>query len=65
MHSSGTLEFELMSKQELIGRIREVNRSARPEFLTAFTEGELIDYLQRLNGADVAGEIPEQPLLFE
>ena len=54
-----------MSKQELIGRIREVNRSARPEFLTAFSEGELAEYLHRLNGADMAGEIPEQPLLFD
>lgn len=65
MHASGTLEYEVMSKQELISRIREVNRSARPEFLTAFTESELADYLQRLNGAELAGEIPEQPLLFE
>lgn len=65
MHASGTLEYEVMSKQELISRIREVNRSARPEFLTAFTENELADYLQRLHGAEVAGEISEQPLLFE
>ena len=65
MHASGTLEFQVMSKQELIGRIREVNRSARPEFLTAFSESELAEYLHRLNGADMAGEIPEQPLLFD
>jgi hypothetical protein len=65
MHASGTLEFDLMSKQELIHRIREVNRSARTEFLIAFNETELADYLHRLDGAGIAGEVPEQPLLFD
>ncbi len=65
MFASGTMEYATMSKSELIGRIREVNRSARPEFLTAFTEGELADYLRRLVDVDVTGEFIEQPLLFE
>ncbi len=65
MHASVTVEYQVMSKIELIGRIREVNLSARPEFLAAFTEGELADYLRRLKGVDLAGEIVEQPLLFD
>ena len=55
----------MKSKNELIGRIREVNRSARPDFLAAFSEDDLADYLRRLKGVDLAGEIVEQPLLFE
>ena len=65
MHASGTMEYAVMSKNELIGRIREVNRSARPEFLAAFSEDDLADYLRRLKGVDLTGEIVEQPLLFD
>lgn len=65
MFASGTMEYATMSKSELIGRIRDVNRSARPEFLTAFTESELAAYLRRLAGVEVRGEFIEQPLLFE
>lgn len=39
-----------MSKRELINRIRQVNRSVRPEFLEQFSENELNDYLQQLEG---------------
>ena len=37
-----------MSKQELIDRIMRINRSARCEFLSAFTLAELNDYLRQL-----------------
>jgi len=37
-----------MSKRELIKRIMDLNRSARQEFLEAFTENELADYLRQL-----------------
>ncbi len=39
-----------MSKRELINRIRQVNRTVRPEFLEQFSENELSDYLQQLEG---------------
>jgi hypothetical protein len=65
MHASGTVEYAVMSKYELIGRIREVNRSARPDFLATFSEDDLTDYLRRLKGVDLVAEIVEQPLLFE
>lgn len=65
MHATGTLEYDTMSKSELISRIREVNRSARPEFLAGFSEGELVGYLERLKDVDRAGETDDQPLLFD
>lgn len=37
-----------MSKRELVDRIMELNHSARREFLLAFTENELADYLDQL-----------------
>ncbi|MFQ5501500.1 MAG: hypothetical protein ACE5EQ_04265 [Phycisphaerae bacterium] len=37
-----------MSKRELINRIMDLNRSARREFLQAFNENDLADYLQQL-----------------
>ena len=37
-----------MSKRELIDAIRRVNRSAAPEFLALFAEGELKAYLARV-----------------
>lgn len=37
-----------MSKRELIKQIMHHNRSARREFLEAFTENELSDYLRQL-----------------
>jgi len=43
-----------MDKQELIESIREINRSAKPEFLAAFSDEELRAYLDHLMDADVA-----------
>ena len=37
-----------MSKRELIDAIRQVNRTAAPEFLATFHEGELKKYLERV-----------------
>ncbi|MDD5327376.1 MAG: hypothetical protein PHY02_06120 [Phycisphaerae bacterium] len=37
-----------MSKRELIDRICEINRSARPEFLATFSEADLSTYLEHL-----------------
>lgn len=37
-----------MTKRELIGRITEINRSARAEFLAEFSEAELQHYLTNL-----------------
>ena len=37
-----------MSKRELIDRIMDLNRTARREFLQAFSENELADYLRQL-----------------
>lgn len=39
-----------MSKRELIDRIKQINRSARAEFLEEFSENELNDYLRQLEG---------------
>ena len=41
-----------MSKRELIDCIIRINRSARPEFLQAFTENELQDYLRQLEAVE-------------
>ena len=37
-----------MSKRELIDRICEINKSAKPEFLANFSEEELHTYLEHL-----------------
>ncbi|UCG58298.1 MAG: hypothetical protein JSU70_02095 [Phycisphaerales bacterium] len=42
-----------MDKRELIDCIREINRSARPEFLANFSEEELNDYLEHLMELDL------------
>ena len=42
-----------MSKRELIDYICEINKSARPDFLANFSEGELTDYLSHLMETDI------------
>ncbi len=42
-----------MNKQELIESIREINKSAKPEFLASFSDEELRSYLDHLMEADV------------
>ena len=42
-----------MSKRELIDCIREINRSARPEFLAVFSEEDLSTYLEHLMDLDL------------
>lgn len=42
-----------MSKNELIDCIREINRSAKPDFLSRFTEEQLKDYLEHLMQLDL------------
>ena len=37
-----------MSKQEIIDRIRVINNTANNEFLTHFTEDQLLAYLHQL-----------------
>ncbi len=37
-----------MNKRELIDRICEINRSAKPEFLATFSEEDLYTYLEHL-----------------
>jgi len=37
-----------MSKRELIDYIREINRSAKPEFLASFSKEDLNTYLEHL-----------------
>ncbi|HPF38673.1 MAG TPA: hypothetical protein P5081_04285 [Phycisphaerae bacterium] len=44
-----------MNKRDLIERIMELNRSARQEFLEAFSEKELAEYLAQLQGLDLSG----------
>ncbi len=39
-----------MDKKELIESIREINKSAKPEFLAEFSEEELCAYLEHLAG---------------
>ncbi len=46
-----------MDKNELIECIREVNKSAKPEFLARFSEEELNAYLEHLMELDLA-ELP-------
>jgi hypothetical protein len=43
-----------MDKTELIESIREINKSAKPEFLAKFSEKELHAYLEHL--ADLSPE---------
>jgi hypothetical protein len=42
-----------MSKRELIDRICEINKSARPEFLADFSGEELRTYLEHLMELDL------------
>ncbi len=42
-----------MSKRELIDCIREINKTAKPEFLAAFGAEDLKDYLENLMGLDL------------
>jgi len=42
-----------MSKRELIDCIREINRTAKPEFLAGFSVDELGDYLEHLMELDL------------
>ena len=42
-----------MSKRELIDCIREINISARPEFLAGFSEEQLSAYLEHLMELDL------------
>ena len=42
-----------MSKRELIDCICEINKTAYPEFLAAFSEGELTEYLEHLMELDL------------
>ncbi len=44
---------EPMSKRELIDYIREINRSAKPEFLASFSEEDLNAYLEHLMELDL------------
>ncbi len=42
-----------MSKRELIDRICEINKGAKPEFLAHFAEKDLKNYLEHLMEVDV------------
>ncbi|MBA7712882.1 hypothetical protein ES703_121873 [subsurface metagenome] len=42
-----------MSKRELIDCIREINRSAKPEFLASFSKEDLNTYLEHLMELDL------------
>ena len=44
-----------MDKKELIDRICEINKTAKPEFLARFSEQELSAYLEHLMEPDLAG----------
>ncbi len=46
-----------MDKKELIECIREINRSATPEFLASFSAEQLRVYLDHLLEVDVAEEV--------
>lgn len=48
VESPAAFEDMSMKKTELIESIREINRSARPEFLAEFSEEDLRAYLQHL-----------------
>jgi len=42
-----------MDKAELIECIREINKTAKPEFLAKFSEKELSEYLEHLAKLDL------------
>ena len=42
-----------MNKRELIDCICEINKTAKPEFLASFSEGELNAYLEHLMELDL------------
>lgn len=42
-----------MDKKELIDCIREINKSAKPEFLAQFSEEDLTAYLKHLMELDL------------
>ena len=42
-----------MDKQELIERICEINKTAKPEFLSKFSETDLAAYLEHLRELDL------------
>ncbi len=46
-----------MNKQDLIEYIREINRSATPEFLASFSEEQLRAYLDHLMEVDAPEEV--------
>lgn len=46
-----------MDKNDLIESIREINHSATPEFLAAFSAEQLRAYLDHLLEADVTEEV--------
>jgi hypothetical protein len=46
-----------MDKTELIEGIREINKSATPEFLASFSDEELRAYLDHLMDVDVEEEL--------
>jgi len=46
-----------MDKKELIEGIREINKSATPEFLASFSDEELRAYLDHLMEVDVEEEL--------
>jgi hypothetical protein len=46
-----------MDKNELIEGIREINKSATPEFLASFSDEELRAYLDHLMEMDVEEEV--------
>jgi hypothetical protein len=46
-------DVTIMSKRELIDYICEINRSAKTDFLTAFSEKDLNEYLEHLLTVDM------------
>jgi hypothetical protein len=52
VESLAAFEDMSMEKTELIESIREINRSAKPEFLARFSEEDLRAYLQHLMTLD-------------
>jgi hypothetical protein len=42
-----------MSKKDLIDRICEINKGAKPEFLAKFSEDDLNTYLEHLMNLDL------------
>ena len=49
----GNKGFDNMSKRELIECICEINKSAKEEFLSGFSEEELKEYLEHLMELDL------------